>query len=93
MPKNISFTNDLMRSYNERQIRNNLVPDYEFAPVYVKRFNWNRSYNLAYDITKKLKVSFSANNRSIFEEADGQVDKVENPALYQEFRDSVRTVG
>ena len=37
-PKNISFTNDVLRSYNERQVRNNMVPDYEFQPVYVKRF-------------------------------------------------------
>ena len=52
MPKNIAFTNSMMRSYNERQIRNNIVPDYEFAPVYVKQFNWNRTYNLGYDLTK-----------------------------------------
>jgi cell surface protein SprA len=37
-PKNLSFTNDVMRNYNERQVRNNLVPDYEFQPVYVKQF-------------------------------------------------------
>ena len=91
MPKNISFTNDLLRTYNERQIRNNLVPDYEFAPVYVKRFNWNRTYNLGYDITRKLKLTFSATNRSIFEEADGRVDRKLDPVGYEQFQDSVRT--
>jgi len=89
MPKNIAFTNSMMRSYNERQIRNNIVPDYEFAPVYVKQFNWNRTYNLGYDLTKKLKLTFAANNRSIFEEANGQVDKKLNIG-YTEFKDSVR---
>jgi len=88
-PKNISFTNDVIRSYNERQIRNNLVPSYEFAPVYVKRFNWNRTYNLGYDITRKLKFTFSATNRSIFEEGDGRVDRKNDPGGYREFRDSV----
>lgn len=88
-PKNISFTNDLMRSYNERQVRNNIVPDYEFQPVYVKQFNWNRSYSLDYDITKKLKFSFDANNRSMFKEGDGRVNRKEDLASYQQFRDTV----
>lgn len=88
-PKNIGFTSDILRSYNERQVRNNLVPDYEFSPVYVKRFTWNRTYNLDWDLTKKLKVNFTANNRAIFEEADGRVDRKIDPLGYQVFEDSV----
>ena len=90
-PKNISFGTDVLRTYNERQVRNNIVPDYEFAPVYMKRFNWNRDYALAYDLTKKLKFNFTANNRSIFEEADGQVDRKEDPNGYRVFQDSIRS--
>ena len=88
-PKNVSFTNDLMRSYNERKIRNNVLPDYDFAPVFVKRFNWNRSYNLGYDITRKLKFQFSATNQSIFEEGDGGVDRKEYTDGFRDFKDSV----
>ena len=88
-PKNISFTNDLLRVYNERQVRNNLVPDYEFDPLYLKRFNWNRNYNLGYDLTKNLKFTFNASNRAIFEEGDGRVDRKEDPLGYQVFRDSI----
>lgn len=90
-PKNISFSNDLLRSYNERQVRNNLVPDYEFAPVYVKRFGWNRNFTLGYDLTKNLKATFSSANRSIFEEADGRVDRKNDPLSYQIFMDSIRS--
>ena len=89
MPKNISFTNDLSRIYNERQIRNNMVPDYEFKAVYVKQFTWKRQYNLGYDITKNLKFNFDATNRSIFEEGQGQVDRNANPANFQAFKDSI----
>lgn len=96
-PKNITFGTDVLRSYNERQVRNNIVPDYEFEPVYVKTFNWNRDYGLAYDISKKLKFSFKANNRSIFTERDGQVDRKEDQFLYDKFIDTVgyqmRTLG
>ena len=90
-PKNISFGTDLLRTYNERQVRNNIVPDYEFSPVYMKLFNWNRDYALAYDLTKKLKFNFTANNRSIFEEADGQVDRKEDPDGYRVFQDSIKS--
>ncbi|MDX2359255.1 MAG: cell surface protein SprA [Crocinitomicaceae bacterium] len=89
LPKNISFNSDIMRSYNERQVRNNIVPDYEFAPVYVKRFNWNRQYGLAYDLTKKLKFSFSATNSSIFKEGNERVDRKEAPDEYRNFEDTV----
>lgn len=91
VPKNFTFTNDLLRSYNERQVKNNLVPNYEFRPVYIKQFTWNRSYNLGYDITRNLKLTFTANNRAIFAEPDGQVDKKESPDLYRDFKDSIRT--
>ncbi|MCE2711865.1 MAG: cell surface protein SprA [Cryomorphaceae bacterium] len=90
-PKNISFSNDLLRSYNERQVRNNLVPDYEFAPVYVKRFGWNRNFSMGYDLTKNLKATFSSANRSIFEEADGRVDRKNDPLSYEIFMDSIRS--
>lgn len=90
MPKNITFTNDLSRLYNERQVRNNLVPTYEFTPVYLKRFDWNRNYGLGYDLTKNLKTSFTASNKGIFEEGNHRVDRKLDPTAYQEFKDTVR---
>lgn len=90
-PKNIGVNNDLVRSYNERQVRNNITPGYQFNPVYVKSFTWNRQYNFGYDITKNLKFTFNATNRSLFDEKDGRVDRKLDPAGYQAFKDSVRT--
>ena len=88
-PKNLTFTNDVVRSYNERQIRNNLVPDYIFNPVYVKNFTWNRGYRLGWDLTKNLKLNFNATNRSIFDEGNGVVNRKEDPNSYRVFRDTV----
>jgi cell surface protein SprA len=90
LPKNISFTNDYSRLYNERQVRNNIVPDYNFAPVFMKRFDWNRNYQLGYDLTKNIKATFSATNKSIFEEGNHGVDRNTNPEGYREFMDTVR---
>ncbi len=81
-PKNISFSNDIMRTYNERQIRNNLLPEYEFEPVYVKRFDWNRTYNVGWDFTRKLKFQFNAVNRAIFQEGNYRVNRRENRGDY-----------
>ena len=88
-PKNIAFTNNLTRTYNERQIRNNLVPDYNFQPVYMKQFQWKRQYNLGYDITKNLKFNFDATAQAIFVEGQGQVNKDADPEGYKEFRDTI----
>jgi cell surface protein SprA len=91
MPKNISFTNDYSRLYNERQVRNNLVPNYEFDPIFLKRFDWNRNYNIGYDLTKNLKASFTATNKAMFEEGNSRVDRRVDPTGFQEFKDTIRS--
>lgn len=91
-PKNISVKNNLTRNYNERQIRNNIPnTSFEFQPIYLKNFTWNRTFNFKYDITRNLKFDFGSNNSSIIDEPEGQVDRNESPELYREFQDSVRT--
>ena len=89
-PKTIAFNNDVLRNYNERKVRNNLNSGFEFDPVYVKSFSWNRTYNLGYDLTKNLKFNFNASNRAIFDEANGRVNKKEDPIGYQLFLDSIK---
>jgi len=91
MPKNISFSNDFLRMYNERQVRNNLVPNYQFTPVFLKKFEWNRNYSIGYDLTKNLKASFTATNKAIFVEGNKRVDRKNDPLAYQEFKDSIRS--
>jgi len=87
-PKSMTFNNNIIRTYNERLIRNNLS-SFNLRPVYIKNFTWDRHYQLRYDITKNLKFDFTANNRSLFVEPNGQIDKQENPEVYQEFRDTI----
>ena len=89
LPKNISFSNEYSRIFNQRQIRNNLVPDYEFQPVYLKRFDLVRNYQIGYDLTKNIKTTFSAVNKSIFEEGNHGIDRKLDPEGYQEFLDTL----
>lgn len=96
-PKNLMFNNDLMRNYNERQVRNTVSEDYQIDPVYVKSFTWNRQYALGYDITKNLKLTFNATNRALFDENQGRIDRKLDPENYQQFKDTIwsqmRTLG
>ncbi|MEN9699467.1 MAG: cell surface protein SprA [Bacteroidota bacterium] len=91
LPKNLTFTNDYSRIYNQRQVRNIIVPDYDFDPIYLKRFDWNRNYQVGYDLTKALKTTFSATNHAIFVEGNHGVDRKTNPDGYHEFLDSIRS--
>jgi len=79
------------RLYNERKTRNNkpgIVAD--IPEFYNKNFTWIRAYNLKYDITKALKVDFSANNNSLIEEPDGIVNRKFYPDEYKDWTDTVR---
>ena len=91
LPKNISFSNEYSRIFNQRQIRNNLVPDYEFAPIYLKRFDLTRNYQIGYDLTKNIKTTFSAINKGIFEEGNHGIDRKLNPEGYREFVDTLKS--
>lgn len=72
-PKTLAFRNDLERRYGERKIRN-LNPEATVPqpPFVDKSFNWTRAYNLSYDITKALKLDFTANNRALIREYEGE---------------------
>jgi len=78
-PKQFSFRTDIDRTYNEFQARNNSTV-FNFPPQaqYTKTFNWTRVYDLKYDLTKSLRVNFSANNRAIIGEPAGLVDREED---------------
>lgn len=89
-PKNISVRNNLIRTYNERQIKNNIPnTNFEFQPIYLKNFTWDKTFNFQYDLTRNLKFNFASTNNSIFDEPSGQIDKNENPSNYRAFTDSI----
>ncbi len=89
MPSQISFMTDMNRMYSEKKMRNISNPDILIEPTYNKDFNWNRIYNLRYDITRSLKFDFSATNRARIDEPEGIVSKELLPDAYELWKDSV----
>ena len=58
-------------------MRNNSGLDTELKPLYTKLFTMSRIYNMKYDLTKSVKLNFSARNQSIVDEPDGKIDTQE----------------
>ncbi|MCX6302327.1 MAG: cell surface protein SprA [Bacteroidia bacterium] len=90
-PKSISFRTDLSRYYNEVKARNINNPYLRITPTYRKDFEWTRMYDFKYDITRQLKVDFTATNLARIDEPTGGVDRERYGNQYDFWRDSVMT--
>ena len=87
MPKSFSFRTDLERHYNKTELRNINNSNMLIFPTYNKFFNWNRMYEVKYDLTRTLKVDLAVNNRAIIDEPAGDLSK--DDPNYKEKRDTI----
>lgn len=89
LPKNISFRSDINRTYSEQQFKN--ISDafvFEQPVLYTKTFNWMRTYDVQHDLTKSIRLTYSANNMSFIDEPVGKVDRSDRNS-YNNYRDTV----
>ncbi len=75
LPKSLSFRTDLDRMYNETLLRDNTNAKLLIEPNYIKTFDWNRLYNMRFDLTRSLNVDFSAMANARIDEPAGIIDK------------------
>jgi len=90
-PSSFTFRTEMRRSYNAMQNRNISNPNLRYEPTFDKNFLWNRHYSLKWDLTRSLKLNFTATNKARIDEPRGIVDKKRDPATYQRWKDSVMT--
>jgi len=88
-PKSLAFRTDLSREYNEVKTRNINNPYLLITPSFRKDFEWSRIYDFKYDVTRQLKVDFTATNLARIDEPTGGVDKKRYQSEYENWRDSV----
>jgi cell surface protein SprA len=84
LPRSFSFRTDMTREYDERQYRNKsqaLVPMQTF---YLKKWDWQRVYDLKYDFSKSLKISLTANAGSFINEPPGAVDRSSRDQIWDQ---------
>ena len=90
-PRSLSFRTDMNRYYNEVKTRNINNPYIRITPTFKKDFEWNRMFDFKYDLSRQLKVDFTANNFARIDEPAGGVDKRRYSSEYDLWRDSVIT--
>lgn len=94
LPNNIAFNSNMSRFYTETLIRD--IESYylggennsEFLS-WSQSFYWDRDFNLNWDFTRNLKMSFQSGTRAEIEEPYLQVNKKRNRDDYDRWKDSV----
>ena len=90
MPTQISYRNEMIRRYTQEQLRNVNNPTFKIPINVRKDFNWNRYFDLKYNITKSLKFDFkSVTNARIDEPLSVLVVDKDLKDDYQHWKDSV----
>jgi len=87
MPKVFSFRTDMNREYSELKYRNKSDALVLIEPSYVKKWDWNRTYDLKFDLTQGLKVEYHADANAYIDEPAGRIDK--HDVDYKAKRDSI----
>ncbi len=87
LPKQLGFRTTLNRMYNETMMRKKTRAIIIIEPTYVKTFQWNRDYNLRWDLARSLKLDYSARAMARVEEPAGVIDK--SSPHWSEYKDTV----
>jgi cell surface protein SprA len=91
VPNQVSYRWEFMRDYNEVQLRNLSNPDFNIEPSVSRSFDWNRFFDLNYNLTKSLRLDYKAATNARIDEPSSilVVNKHLYPDEYRDWRDSV----
>ena len=91
LPQTIAFNTEMTRYYYELQERDleNLGSPSSIPATWNSRFMWDRNFQLRWDLTKNLHMSFQSTTQAEIEEPYMQVNKDLYPEQYQAWKDSV----
>lgn len=74
LPNTIGVRSEMIRRFGETKYR---FSDDAYNTWYDKKFSWDRSYNLQWDLAQSLKLTFTATNTGVVDEPYGRVDTKE----------------
>ena len=77
-PKNLSFSTEVFRDYEETMLRNKGAALIIMKPTYFKQFTWKREYGLQYDLCRSLHLQYNAIANARIDEPVGRVDTRES---------------
>ena len=88
LPSSIAFRTEMNRRYQTNKTRNINNPDNIIEPFFNKDFNWNRYYDVKWDLSRSLKIDFSATNIAKIDEPYGKQGTSEwKDSVWQNIRD------
>ena len=65
LPSNVSFSTNIIRQYNRQQFRQVDVEGIGLDPLYRRNFAFNYQYGFNYNLTKALKLNYTASSSNI----------------------------
>lgn len=65
LPASISFSSNIIRQYNKQQFRQVDVAGIALDPLYRRNYMFNYQYGFNYNLTKALKINFTAASQNI----------------------------
>ena len=65
LPSNISFSTNIIRQYNRQEFRQVEVAGIGLDPLYRRNYLFNYQYGFNYNLTKSLKLNFTASSNNI----------------------------
>ncbi|MEM1319074.1 MAG: cell surface protein SprA [Bacteroidota bacterium] len=87
LPNSFAFSTSMNREYQVTKYRfTDLAP--QFSTFYNKQFTWDRTYDLKWDLTKNLKMNFSAFNTAVIDELK-ELDENGDPRSQAELREFI----
>ncbi|TAJ14898.1 cell surface protein SprA [Marinilabiliaceae bacterium JC017] len=89
LPTQISYRWEMLRQYRESQLRNNNNPIDTLKVNVSKDFDWNRFFDMRFNLTKSLKLNFKSITNARIDEPQGIVNKSRERDLYNEWREEV----
>ncbi len=88
LPKNFAFRTEMNRQHHEKKFRNKSAGDVITYPIFSKQWNWNRNYDLKFDLTRSLTMDFTAVANAYVYEPSGNPDR--GTSAWDMNRDTIR---
>jgi len=93
MPSRLSFRADARRQYSETLLRNNSDALLLIEPNFNKAFTFDRIYDVKWDLTKNIKIDYTATSNNRIDEPDGAIDDSARSVIWDNFRTGGRNTG
>ena len=95
MPRSLSFQSNMNRGYAESLMRGKSEGVVLLEPNYVKSFDWDRIYNMRFDLTRSLRLEFNATMQTRVDEPPGSMnpDDDEYEQKREEIWNSITNLG